>query len=71
MSHLDLPSFLTQVAIGTHDLDTLQGPFRYRALLPHDISFVPLTEDNGKVFNGKELLDFYREDPSAKHLKVY
>ena len=59
------------MAIGTHDLDTLQGPFRYRALPPRDITFVPLTEDNGKVFDGKELLDFYREDPSAKHLKVY
>jgi phenylalanyl-tRNA synthetase beta chain len=62
----------TYVAIGTHDLDTLQGPFRYRALAPKDISFVPLTEpEGGRVFNGKELMDFYREDPSAKHLKPY
>lgn len=61
----------TLVAIGTHDLDTIQGPFRYRALPPRDISFVPLTEDNGKVYDGKELLDFYREDVSVKHLKPY
>ena len=61
----------TYVAIGTHDLDTIQGPFRYRALPPSDINFVPLTEDNGKSYNGKELLDFYREDPSCKHLKPY
>lgn len=59
------------VAIGTHDLDTLQGPFRYSALAPEEINFVPLTEDNGKSYNAKELLTFYREDPSAKHLKPY
>ena len=62
----------TYVAIGTHDLDTLQGPFYYRALAPKDISFVPLTEpEGGKCFNGKELMDFYREDPLCKHLKPY
>jgi phenylalanyl-tRNA synthetase beta chain len=61
----------TYVAIGTHDLDTLSGPFRYRAAAPEDINFVPLTEDNGKVYNGKELLDFYRENQSVKHLKPY
>lgn len=59
------------VAIGTHDLDTLQPPFRYKAATPSEISFVPLTEDNGKKYGGKELLDFYREDPSVKHLKPY
>lgn len=59
------------VAIGTHDLDTLRGPFRYQALPPQDINFVPLTEEEGKSYNGKELLDFYREDPSVKHLKPY
>lgn len=59
------------VAIGTHDLDTIKGPFTYKAQAPSDINFVPLTEDNGKVYESKELLDFYREDPSAKHLKPY
>lgn len=61
----------TYVAIGTHDLDTLEGPFTYKALAPEAINFVPLTEDNGKSFNGKELLDFYREDGSVKHLKPF
>lgn len=61
----------TYVAIGTHDLDTLQGPFRYTALPPQDINFVPLTENNNKSYNGKELLDFYREDATTKHLKPY
>ncbi|CAD6264708.1 unnamed protein product [Miscanthus lutarioriparius] len=34
----------TLVAIGTHDLDTLQGPFSYEALPPHEINFVPLKQ---------------------------
>ena len=48
----------------------MQGPFRYRALQPTDISFVPLTESGDKSYNGSELLNFYREDPTVKHLKV-
>ena len=62
----------TYVAIGTHDLDTVKGPFRYTAKTPEDINFVPLTEpEGGKSFNGKELMDHYREDPACKHLKPY
>ena len=61
----------TYVAIGTHDLDTLVGPFKYQALAPEAINFVPLTEDNGRSFGAKELLDFYRENPAGKHLKPY
>lgn len=61
----------TLVAIGTHDFDTVDGPFYYKALNPSDINFVPLTEDNGKIYEAKELLNFYREDASVKHLKSY
>lgn len=61
----------TLVAIGTHDLDTLQGPFRYTAADPASIQFSPLTSDDGRIFNAKELLDFYRTDESAKHLSPY
>lgn len=59
------------VAIGTHDLDTVQPPFYYKGAVPESINFVPLTEDNGRSFNGRELLTFYREDPSVKHLRPY
>lgn len=61
----------TYVAIGTHDLDTIQGPFKYRHLPPSDINFIPLTENNNKSYNAKELLDVYRTDPACKHLKPY
>ncbi|CAI8007642.1 Phenylalanine--tRNA ligase beta subunit, partial [Geodia barretti] len=35
------------VAIGTHDLDTLKGPFTYEALPPEQIKFVPLNQVGG------------------------
>lgn len=60
----------TLVAIGTHDLSTLQGPFTYTCETPTDISFVPLTEST-RAFNAKELLDHYRTDIASKHLKPY
>jgi len=60
----------TYVAIGTHDLDTLEGPFRYEHLPPTDINFVPLTPSD-KSFTAKELLDFYKTSPDCKHLEPY
>ncbi|DBA04062.1 TPA: hypothetical protein N0F65_009409 [Lagenidium giganteum] len=59
----------TLVAIGTHDLDTIEGPFTYSALPPKDINFVPLSQT--KKFEAKELMDFYRTNPDVKHLKPY
>lgn len=67
----------TYVSMGTHDLDKIQGPFIYKAMKPEEINFIPLTEneetvENGaKIYNGKELLDFYRENNTVKHLKPY
>ena len=45
------------VAIGTHDLDTLKGPFRYEARPPKDIKFVPLNKD--KEYTAEELMTVY------------
>jgi phenylalanyl-tRNA synthetase beta chain len=45
------------VAIGTHDLDTIQGPFTYDALPPSDIKFQALNQS--KVFSASELMDIY------------
>ncbi|XP_050069267.1 phenylalanine--tRNA ligase beta subunit [Anopheles maculipalpis] len=52
------------VAIGTHDLDTLKGPFTYDAKPPKDISFVPLNQD--KAMNGEELMEFYSTHAQLK-----
>ena len=32
------------VSIGTHDMDTVKGPFVYDALPPESIKFVPLNQ---------------------------
>ncbi|CAB3410924.1 unnamed protein product [Caenorhabditis bovis] len=56
----------TLVAIGTHDLDTIQGPFEYRAETPKDIKFKPLNQT--KEYTAEELMTLYSTD---SHLKPY
>ncbi|GMF81460.1 unnamed protein product [Aspergillus oryzae] len=55
--HQNLARQRTLVSIGTHDLDTIQGPFTYEALPPKDIKFVPLNQT--QEMNGEELMAFY------------
>lgn len=55
--HQNLGRHRTLVAIGTHDLDTIKGPFTYEALPPEQIQFVPLNQT--KSMNGVELMKFY------------
>jgi phenylalanyl-tRNA synthetase beta chain len=64
--HANLARQRTLVSIGTHDLDTITGPYHYKALPPNKINFVPLNQD--KSFSGKELMDHYDKD---KHLGRY
>ena len=68
--HRNLCRQRTLVAIGTHDLDTVKGPFAYDAREPTAIQFCPLTHEK-RSFSGKELLEFYETDASCKHLKPY
>lgn len=45
------------VSIGTHDLDTIEGPFTYDAKPPKDIRFKPL---NKLIeYTGEEIMDLY------------
>jgi len=64
--HQNLARQRTLVAIGTHDLDTVQGPFTYEALPPKDINFVPLNQT--KSMDGEQLMKFYEKD---KHIGRY
>jgi phenylalanyl-tRNA synthetase beta chain len=59
----------TLVAIGTHDLDTIAGPFSYEALPPQEINFVPLNKTES--FRADQLLEFYEKSDKDKHLKPY
>lgn len=54
----------TLVAIGTHDLDTVQGPFIYDAKPPKDIRFIPLNQT--KEMDGEELMNFYSTHAQLK-----
>mmetsp|Transcript_25372 Transcript_25372/g.66358 ORF Transcript_25372/g.66358 Transcript_25372/m.66358 type:complete len:602 (+) Transcript_25372:52-1857(+) len=52
----------TLVAIGTHDLDTIQGPFVYNAQKPEDITFRPLRASEDREWRADELLVDYEKD---------
>jgi phenylalanyl-tRNA synthetase beta chain len=47
----------TLASMGTHDLDTVQGPFTYEALAPKDIKFIPLNQT--QEMDGNSLMEFY------------
>ena len=49
------------VSMGTHDLDTVKGPFYYRALPKKDINFVPLNRT--EAVDGDGLMKLLKEDP--------
>eukprot|EP01089_Gocevia_fonbrunei_P018812 TRINITY_DN6465_c0_g8_i1.p1 TRINITY_DN6465_c0_g8~~TRINITY_DN6465_c0_g8_i1.p1 ORF type:complete len:576 (+),score=127.87 TRINITY_DN6465_c0_g8_i1:43-1770(+) len=56
----------TLVSIGTHDLDTIKGPFTYDAKTPESIVFAPL---NSEIpCNGAELMTRLEDDA---HLRPY
>ncbi|CAL1269419.1 unnamed protein product [Larinioides sclopetarius] len=56
----------TIAAIGTHDLDTITGPFLFTAQPPKEIKFRPLNKD--KEYTAEELMELYQTD---LHLKQY
>ncbi|KAL5544838.1 hypothetical protein UlMin_008622 [Ulmus minor] len=62
--HQNIGRRRTLVAIGTHDLDTLQGPFSYEALPPTNINFVPLKQETS--FRADALMEFYKSDLKLK-----
>ncbi|XP_047532163.1 phenylalanine--tRNA ligase beta subunit [Vanessa atalanta] len=54
----------TLVAIGTHDLDTIQGPFVYDALPPNEIKFKALNQT--KELTASELMELYSSHAQLK-----
>nr|CAB3244784.1 phenylalanine--tRNA ligase beta subunit [Phallusia mammillata] len=54
------------VSIGTHDLDTIEGPFTYDAKSPEDIKFIALNQN--KEHTAPELMEMYSKD---SHLRFY
>ncbi|CAF0954805.1 unnamed protein product [Adineta ricciae] len=64
--HQNLCRNRTLVAIGTHDLDTIQPPFIYDAREPKQIKFRSLNQQ--KEMQADEMLEFYAKDT---HLRRY
>ena len=55
------------VSIGTHDLDTIKGPFYYRALKPSEFKFIPLNRT--QEVDGNGMMKILKEDPKlSKYL---
>lgn len=63
--HLNIGRKRSLVAIGTHDLDTIEGPFTYEALPPTQIKFKPLNQT--KEYTAVELMDMYSKDSHLRH----
>lgn len=57
---------ITFHSTGTHDLDTITGPFIYDARPPTDISFVPLNQT--QEIRADKMLEMFSHD---SHLKEY
>lgn len=64
--HQNLARKRTLASVGTHDLDTIKGPFKYMAKSPENIKFVPLNQT--KEYTSRELMELYATD---SHLKPY
>ncbi|RMZ80062.1 hypothetical protein DV737_g3133, partial [Chaetothyriales sp. CBS 132003] len=64
--HQNLARQRTLVSVGTHDLDSIKGPFTYEALPPKDIKFIPLNQT--QELDGEQLMHFYDKD---RHLGRY
>nr|CAG4634698.1 EOG090X03QT [Alona affinis] len=63
--HQNLCRKRSLVAIGTHDLDTIKGPFVYEALTPESIKFKPLNQT--QEFTAAQLMDLYATDSHLRH----
>lgn len=68
--HENIGRHRSLVAIGTHDMDTIQAPFHYQAKPWADIKFAPLGEPT-KQYAVPELYEHYRNDENKQHLRPF
>lgn len=61
--HMNLCRQRRFVAIGTHDLDTIEGPFRYLCRDPNEIKFAPLNREVEST--AAELMVSYEVSPAS------
>ena len=56
------------VSIGTHDLDTIKGPFKFHACPPNDIKFLPLNQD--AAMTAPEMFEKFRQTYLKPYLQI-
>lgn len=64
--HVTIGRKRSKVAIGIHDLDKVTPPFTYKAVGPHDISFVPLAKT--ERWDLEEILQKHEKGVGYRHL---
>ena len=62
--HQNLARQRTLSSIGTHDLDTVKGPFKYKAVKPDEIRFVALKQS--AEMTAPQLMELYEKDSFMK-----
>ncbi|XP_071479166.1 phenylalanine--tRNA ligase beta subunit-like [Diadema antillarum] len=63
--HQNLGRKRSLVSMGTHDLDTIQGPFTFDAMPPDQIKFVPLNQT--KAYTAVEQMELFSGDSHLRH----
>lgn len=63
--HQNLGRRRTLMAMGTHDLDKIQGPFTFDARSPEDIKFAPLNRP-GQELDGRQLMSVLEKDRNLR-----
>ena len=64
--HITIGRKRSKVAIGVHDLDKVVPPFRYKAVLPNEVSFVPLAKD--EKWDLDEILEKHEKGVDYAHI---
>ena len=58
----------TLVSVGTHDLDTVKGPFSYEGTPKAEVDFLPLAHAGRGNLKGEKITEYYQND---KHIGKY
>jgi phenylalanyl-tRNA synthetase beta chain len=64
--HMTIGRKRSKLAIGVHDLDKVEPPFRYTAVRPDEVSFVPLNKT--EKMNLREILKTHEKGKEYAHL---
>ncbi len=64
--HITIGRKRSKIAIGIHDMDKVYAPFTYKAVGPHDVSFIPLAKTTKSDL--EEILETHEKGKDYAHL---